>query len=86
MPIVMRKLVVLPAPLRPRRPTISERPTSKETPDTTVRDPGLAARMVVQTVEALTHRLVLYPPHSTSTRRVSDEIAELVVRYLTAAS
>jgi len=28
---------------------------------------------------------VLYPPDSASTRRVSEEIAELVIRYLTAA-
>lgn len=36
MPMVMRKLVVFPAPLRPRRPTISARSTWKETPATTV--------------------------------------------------
>jgi hypothetical protein len=37
MPMVMRKVVVLPAPLRPRRPTISACSTSNETPLTTVR-------------------------------------------------
>ena len=58
----------------------------RRAPETTVRDPRLAAQLVVQAVEGLTHRLVLYPPGSASTRRVSDEIAELVIRYLTAAS
>src|SRR5881397_2489730 len=34
-PVVMRKLVVLPAPLGPSRPTTSPRSTSKLTPSTT---------------------------------------------------
>jgi len=56
----------------------------RRSPETTVRDPRLAAQLVMQTVEALTHRLVLHPPDSADTRRVSDEIAQLVIRYLTA--
>ena len=36
-PMVMRKLVVLPAPLRPSRPTISPSLTVKPTPSTTRR-------------------------------------------------
>ena len=38
-PIAMRKLVVLPAPLRPRMPTISPASTVKLTPSTTRRPP-----------------------------------------------
>jgi AcrR family transcriptional regulator/quercetin dioxygenase-like cupin family protein len=56
----------------------------RRAPETTVQDARLAARLVVQAVEGLTHRLVLYPPDSANTRRVADEIAELVIRYLTA--
>ena len=37
MPMVIRKLVVLPAPLRPSRPTISPWATVKPTPSTTRR-------------------------------------------------
>ena len=39
MPTVMRKVVVLPAPLGPSRPTISPASTWKPTPSTTVRSP-----------------------------------------------
>ena len=39
MPMVMRKVVVLPAPLRPRRPTISPCPRKKLTRSTTARPP-----------------------------------------------
>src|SRR6185369_1668166 len=38
-PVVMRKLVVLPAPLGPSKPTTSPASTSKETPSTTLRRP-----------------------------------------------
>ena len=37
MPMVMRNDVVLPAPLRPSRPTISDSSTRNDTPSTTVR-------------------------------------------------
>ena len=38
-PVAMRKLVVLPAPLGPSRPTTSPAWTSKLTPSTTLRRP-----------------------------------------------
>ncbi len=55
-------------------------------PDVTVPDPALAARMVIQVVESLTHRLVLYAGPRPDAARVSDEIVRLVTRYLTGTS
>jgi len=48
------------------------------------RDPLLAAQIIVQTVEALTHRLVLHGGDSKTATRV-DEISSLVLAYLTSA-
>jgi hypothetical protein len=55
-------------------------------PEVTVRDPALAAAIVVKTVEALTHNLVV---HGERERHHDldvyvEEIVRLVARYLTA--
>jgi AcrR family transcriptional regulator len=47
-----------------------------------VTDLDLAAFVVVQTVEALTHGFVLYHPQKLSEPALRDEITDLVVRYL----
>ena len=47
-----------------------------------VKDLDLAAFVVVQTVEALTHGFTLYHPQKLSEPALRDEIAELIVRYL----
>ena len=47
-------------------------------------DPALAAAIVVQTVEGLTHRLVVYGHDDVSVERWVEEISTLVVRYLAA--
>jgi AcrR family transcriptional regulator len=48
-------------------------------------DAALAAQIVVQTVEALTHRLVLHEKRTDTATRVG-EISALVVAYLTSAA
>lgn len=48
------------------------------------RDPALAARLVVQTVEALIHNLVLHEGLAARTESRVDEIVRLVMAYLTA--
>jgi AcrR family transcriptional regulator len=45
-------------------------------------DPRLAARIVINTIEALTHRLVLHPPPGVTTEAIAHEITELVRAYL----
>jgi AcrR family transcriptional regulator len=47
-----------------------------------VKDVDLAAFVVVQTVEALTHGFTLYHPQKLSEPALRDEITDLVVRYL----
>jgi AcrR family transcriptional regulator len=47
-------------------------------------DPHLCARVVVNTIEGLTHRLVLYPPPGVSTEAIAREITELVRSYIPA--
>jgi len=44
----------------------------------------LAAFVVIQTVEALTHAAVLYHPDKLATDEFAEEVVELVVRYLAA--
>ena len=50
-------------------------------PDVAVPDPALAAAVVVHTVEALTHRLVLHGAGEDDDAYV-EEIVQLIVRYL----
>jgi AcrR family transcriptional regulator len=53
--------------------------------DVTVRDPALAARVCVHTVEALTHRWVVDARGAPATQAtLSDELVRLVVAYLRA--
>jgi hypothetical protein len=47
------------------------------------RDSALAARIVVQTVEALIHNLVLHDTRAVGVQSQVDEIVALVVAYLT---
>ena len=47
------------------------------------RDSALAARIVVQTVEALVHNLVLHDTRAVGVQSEVDEIVALVVAYLT---
>lgn len=51
--------------------------------DVTVADPGLAAHLVVELVEAATHRLVLHPPAPYARERCVDELVHLLAAYLT---
>ena len=51
-------------------------------PDVAVPDPTLAAAVVVHTVEALTHRLVLHGGDTVDVDRYVEEIVQLIVRYL----
>ena len=50
--------------------------------DVAVPDPPLAAAVVVHTVEALTHRLVLHGGDEIDVDRYVEEIVQLIVRYL----
>jgi hypothetical protein len=45
-------------------------------------DPYLAARMIVSSIEGLTHRLVLRPPRGATTDAIAIEITTLVRAYL----
>lgn len=49
------------------------------------RDVALAARIAVQTVEALTHRLVVHDANRANHAAQIDEISTLIVAYLTKA-
>lgn len=51
-------------------------------PEVAVADPGLAAEMVVQTVEGVTHRLVIHPDASRAPEEYAREAVELLCRYL----
>src|SRR5262245_6734629 len=53
-------------------------------PEVVVADPWLAAAIVVQTVEALTHKLVVHGERELDLDAYVDEIVRLVERYLTA--
>ena len=52
-------------------------------PEVKVRDPALAATVVVQTVEALTHKLVVHGMREHDLEAYVEEIVRLVIRYLT---
>jgi AcrR family transcriptional regulator len=45
-------------------------------------DPRLSARIVISTIEGLTHRLVLRPPPGVTTEVIAREITELVRAYI----
>lgn len=47
-----------------------------------VRDPALAAYLLVQTVDALAHRVVIHPPPDLARDQVVDEITRMLARYL----
>jgi AcrR family transcriptional regulator len=51
--------------------------------DVAVTDPGLAAHLIVELVEATTHRLVLHPPAQYTRQRCVDELVYLLTAYLT---
>jgi AcrR family transcriptional regulator len=51
-------------------------------PEVSVPDPALAAAIVVHTVEALTHRLVIHGGREVDLDAYVEEIVRLVVRYL----
>jgi AcrR family transcriptional regulator len=52
-------------------------------PEVSVPNPALAAAIVVHTVEALTHRLVIHGGADVDLEAYVEEIVRLVVRYLT---
>lgn len=52
-------------------------------PEVQVADSALAAAIVVQTVEALTHKLVVHGPRDRELDAYVEEIVRLVTRYLT---
>jgi AcrR family transcriptional regulator len=52
--------------------------------DLSLRDPALTAAIVVQTVEGLTHKLVVHGDAATDLAAYADEVVTLVVAYLTA--
>jgi hypothetical protein len=54
-------------------------------PEVRVADVPLAAAVVVHTVEALTHKLVLHGRREVDVDAYTDEIVRLVTRYLTVA-
>jgi hypothetical protein len=51
-------------------------------PEATVADPELAAQLVVQTVEAVTHGLVIHPRTQTSPEVYAREAARMLLAYL----
>lgn len=54
--------------------------------DVGVADPVLAAHLVVELVEAATHRMVLHPPATYPRERCAEELVHLLAAYLTAGS
>jgi hypothetical protein len=50
-------------------------------PSTAPNDPGLTARIVINTIEGLTHRLVLRPPPDVTPDVLAREITQLVRAY-----
>jgi hypothetical protein len=56
-----------------------------ESPEVAVADSRLAATIVVQTVEALTHKLVVHGERDIDLDAYVDEVVRLVERYVTAA-
>lgn len=53
-------------------------------PDPHAGDPHLRARVVITTIEALTHRLVLRPPRGVSMEALASEITRVVRVYMRA--
>lgn len=78
-----------PPELRVRFRTVFEAATTRvaaylrECPDVDVDDVDLAARMVVQIVESITHNVVIHPTADTSASKITDETVRLLTRYLT---
>jgi len=58
----------------------------KTQPDIAIRDPNMAARIAVNSIESLTHRLVLRPLENATTESIVNEITMLVRAYLLATS
>jgi len=50
-------------------------------PHVRVEDHGTAARLVVRSVEALTHGFVADPPNEVSRERFADELVQMLVCY-----
>jgi AcrR family transcriptional regulator len=55
----------------------------RKCPEVSVGDPCLAARMVVQIVESITHSLVIHPAAGATPDSLVDETVQLLCRYLT---
>ncbi len=53
-------------------------------PELSLRDPALAAAIIVQTVEGLTHKLVVHGDTATDLDAYVEEVVTLIVAYLTA--
>lgn len=53
-------------------------------PDLTRRDPDLAAAVIVQCIEALTHKLIVHGDGDVATERYVEEMVALVTSYLAA--
>ena len=53
-------------------------------PEVAVRDPALAARMVVTAIESLVHRFVARDGAALDRRAFADELVTMLVRYLRA--
>jgi AcrR family transcriptional regulator len=51
-------------------------------PSSAPNDPRLTARIVISTIEGLTHRLVLHPPPGVAPDAIAREITELVRAYI----
>ena len=51
-------------------------------PDSATADPRLSARIVINAIESLTHRLVLRPPVGVTSQDIAGEIVDLVRAYL----
>jgi AcrR family transcriptional regulator len=51
-------------------------------PSTAPNDPRLTARIVISTIEGLTHRLVLRPPPNVAPDAIANEITEFVRAYV----
>lgn len=55
-------------------------------PSVRVADPALAAQLVVQVTETVTHRLVIHPDDARAPERYRDETVALLAAYLTAGA
>jgi AcrR family transcriptional regulator len=79
----------MPSRVRRMRAESEERDTAiiasqlKDHPEFARHDAALAARIVVQTVEALVHNLIIHDARAADVERRVDEIVALIVAYLT---